>query len=151
MSSQRVSVPQGSWVLVTGATGFVGSHVCKHFLERGYKVRGTVRDVKRASWLVDDLLKIYANRGDFELVQVSDLAVDSAFDEAVKGIAIVAHVASVLSFEADPNNVIPQTVKGVTSLLEAATMEPSVKEFVYTGSIIAATMPWNSTHVERDT
>jgi nucleoside-diphosphate-sugar epimerase len=152
MSPSEVTLPKGSWVLVTGANGFVASHVAKQFLERGYKVRGTVRDLKKSAWLVDDVFKTYAEKGDFELV-VADLTADNAFDEAIKGIHIVQHVASVVTFDADPNNVIPQTLKGVTILLEAAAREPSVKVFVYTSSIVAATMPapGNTTHVERDT
>ncbi len=48
---------------------------------------------------------------------------------------------------------IPQTVAGAVSIMEAALREPSVKEFVYTSSIVAATvpMPGNDTRVERDT
>ncbi|KAM0260070.1 hypothetical protein ACHAQJ_002994 [Trichoderma viride] len=152
MSLNESTLPKGSWVLVTGANGFVASHVVKQFLERGYKVRGTVRDLKKSAWLVDDVFKSYADSGSFELV-VADLTADHAFDEAIKGIQIVQHVASVVSFDADPNNVIPQTVKGVNEILEAATKEPSVKEFVYTSSIVAATMPapGHNTNVERDT
>ncbi len=152
MSSAAVTVPKGSWVLVTGVNGFVGTHVAKQFLERGYKVRGTVRDVAAAPWLVNDLFKSYAQSGDFEVV-AADLAADHAFDAAIKGVQIVQHVASVVSFDADPNNVIPQTVKGVTSLLEVASKEASVKEFVYTSSLVAATFPspGNTTNVVRDT
>ncbi|KAK4241529.1 NAD(P)-binding protein [Achaetomium macrosporum] len=153
MSSLETTVPKGSWVLVTGVNGWVGSHVAQQFLERGYKVRGTVRDPVKSSWLVDSLFKSHADRGDFELVRVTDMAEDHAFDVAVKGVSIIEHVASVLSFDPDPNKVIPTTVKGVESLLQSALKEPSVKEFVYTSSILAATMPSPSrpTHVDRNT
>ncbi|KAL7953601.1 putative NAD dependent epimerase/dehydratase [Trichoderma compactum] len=112
MSSSKVTVPKGSWVLVTGVNGFVGTHVAKQFLEHGYKVRGTVRDVSLYPWLV----------------VTADLETDNAFEEAVKGVQVIQHVASVVSFSPDPNTVIPQTVKGVTSHLDAAIKEPSVKE-----------------------
>ena len=39
-------------VLITGISGYVGSQVCKFFLENGtFKVKGTVRDTKRAEKL----------------------------------------------------------------------------------------------------
>lgn len=153
MAEPQSSIPKGSWVLVTGATGFVGSHTVKAFLERGYKVRGTVRDLKKASWLVSNTFKFYADRGDFELTVVADLGADHAFDEAVRGVSAIAHVASIVTFEADPNKVIPATVAGATGILEAALKEPSVKEFVYTSSIVAATMPvpGNPTRVDKST
>lgn len=153
MAELKTTIPKGSWILVTGATGYVASHVVKQFLERGYKVRGSVRDLKKASWLVDDVFKTYADRGDLELVVVPDLAADHAFDEAVKGMSAVTHVASIVTFDPDPSKVIPQTVRGAVSILEAALREPSVREFVYTSSIVAATIPapGNTTHVDRHT
>ncbi|KKO98361.1 hypothetical protein THAR02_09531 [Trichoderma harzianum] len=152
MSPSKVTVPKGSWVLVTGVNGFVGTHVAKQFLEHGYKVRGTVRDISLYPWLANDLFKTYAQSGDFEVV-TADLEADNAFEEAVKGVQIIQHVASVTGFSPDPNTVIPQTVKGVTSLLEAAIKEPCVKEFVYTSSQVASTAPalGNNTNVTRDT
>ena len=149
----QTTIPKGSWVLVTGVTGYVASQVAKAFLERGYKVRGTVRDLKRAAWLVDDVFKTYASRGDFELSLVPDMAADHAFDTAVKGVSAVAHVASITTWDTDPNKVIPQTVRGAVSVLEAAQREPSVREFVYTSSIVAAAIPapGDTTHVTRDT
>jgi nucleoside-diphosphate-sugar epimerase len=153
MNFSETTVPKGSWVLVTGVNGWVGSHVAQQFLERGYKVRGTVRDTVKSSWLVDSLFKSHAEHGDFELVQVTDMAEEHAFDAAVKGVSVIEHVASVLNLDPDPNKVIPTTVKGVESILRSALKEPAVKEFVYTSSILAATMPSpaKATHVGRDT
>ncbi|KLP05658.1 NADPH-dependent aldehyde reductase [Fusarium fujikuroi] len=141
MSSPSTAIPTGSWVLVTGATGFVASHVTRQLLQRGYKVRGTVRDQAKAQWLIDDHFKSYADSGSYELVTVPDLSAAGAFDEAVKGVSAVAHIASVLDFDPNPNNVVPQTVAGVTSVLESASKEPSVTRFVFTSSIVAAVFP----------
>lgn len=38
-----ISSPADTIVLVTGASGYLGSHVVKSLLARGYNVRGTVR------------------------------------------------------------------------------------------------------------
>lgn len=153
MSQPQTTIPPGSWVLVTGATGNVATQVAKQFLERGYRVRGTVRNLAKASWLVTDVFKTYADRGEFELVLVPDLAADHAFDDAVKGVSAIAHVASVVTFSPDPNEVIPQTIKGATGILKAALNEPSVREFVYTSSVVAAALvvPGNTTHVDENT
>ncbi|KAF5631174.1 aldehyde reductase 2 [Fusarium tjaetaba] len=135
------AIPAGSWVLVTGATGFVASHVSRQLLQRGFKVRGTVRDQAKAQWLIDDHFKSYADSGSYELVTVPDLSAAGAFDKAVKGVSAVAHIASVLDFDPNPNNVVPQTVAGVTSVLESASKESSVTRFVFTSSIVAVVFP----------
>ncbi|KKP02305.1 hypothetical protein THAR02_05598 [Trichoderma harzianum] len=125
MADSITNFPQGSWVLVTDVTGFVASHIAKAFLDRGFKVRGTARNLDRASWLTKDVLKDFATRGDFELSQVADLADDHTFDEAIKGVSAIVHVVSILTFDPDPNKVIPKTVAGATSILKAATREQS--------------------------
>jgi nucleoside-diphosphate-sugar epimerase len=78
-------IPSGSTILVTGVNGFVGSHVANDLLDHGYKVRGTVRDIHRHSWLMEMFNKRYGD-GRFELVVVKDMAKASAFDDAVKGL-----------------------------------------------------------------
>jgi nucleoside-diphosphate-sugar epimerase len=67
---------------VTGVTDFIASHVNLLFLQRGYKVRGTVRDPAKATWPINDLFPFYTVEGDFELVTVSGISLEGAFDEA---------------------------------------------------------------------
>jgi uncharacterized protein YbjT (DUF2867 family) len=72
-------------VLVTGISGFLGSHVADQFLKAGYRVRGTAREVSK----VDAIKKIFDSKygaGKVEVVAVPDITVEGAFDEAVKGI-----------------------------------------------------------------
>ena len=81
-------------------------------------------------------------------------------DHDVKGVSGVVHVASVLSFDSDPNKVIPQVVAGAVNALEAAAKTSSVKRFVFTSSSTAITAPkpnekfevkiedWNTEDVE---
>lgn len=143
----------GSWVLVTGVTGHIASHVTSQLLQRGYKVRGTIRDLTAASWLVDDLFKYAAVTGNFELVLVSDFSHPDAFKDAVSGVSAIAHIATPNNFDPDPSKVILVTVGAATSILKAAITEPSVMRFVYTSSVAAAATqrPGNQTHVGRDT
>ena len=130
------SIPKGSLVLVTGANGFIAAHIVKEFLDRGYRVRGTVRDVSKSAFLTEEVFPVYAKRGDFELIAIPDLGDPNAFDDAVRGnnVAAIVHVASPLTFDPNPNNTIPQTIAGAIGLLRAAAREPSVKQFVYTSA-----------------
>ncbi|KAK0649270.1 hypothetical protein B0T16DRAFT_428092 [Cercophora newfieldiana] len=153
MSEPNTAIPKGSLVVITGVTGHVASELTRQFLSRGYKVRGTVRDLAKASWLVDDVFKSYADKGALELVAVPDISAEGVFDDVVKGAAAVLNVASIVSFDPNPHNVITPVVAATSSILKAAAKEPSVKRFVQTGSIVATTMlvPGNTTHITKDT
>lgn len=89
MFSDR-AIPEGSLVLVTGANGFIGSHVIDQLLQLGYKVRGTVRSPKKAAWVKEMFEKKYG-AGMFELVEVADMSTPGAFDEAIKGASGSSH------------------------------------------------------------
>lgn len=139
MPLENLAVPQGSTVLVTGANGFIGSHVADQFLQHGFKVRGVVRDVAKNAWLADLFHQNYG-QDRFELWAVPDMAAEGAFDKAVKGVAVVAHTASVMSLDHDPNQVIPPVVAFALNAVKAAYAEPSVKRFVFCSSSTAAVL-----------
>tara|TARA_R110002003_G_scaffold76_1_gene6988 strand:+ start:63819 stop:64106 length:288 start_codon:yes stop_codon:yes gene_type:complete len=72
-------------VLITGVNGYIAAVAAKHFLDHGYAVRGTVRKQRSVEDLIDGPLKQYADAGTFTTVEVPDITVDGAFDEAVRG------------------------------------------------------------------
>lgn len=128
-------LPKGSLILVTGANGFVASHVIDQLLELGYKVRGAARSQVK--------LEKYQKRwdskypGQFEFVEVPDILKNGAYDEAIKGTDGVAHVASNVSFSPKFDEVVGDAVQGTLNALRAAAKTPSVKRFVLTSSIVA--------------
>ncbi|KAH8655888.1 hypothetical protein BX600DRAFT_470469 [Xylariales sp. PMI_506] len=138
MEEPQTTIPAGSWILITGATGYIATNTAKEFFARGYKVRGTVRSLEKARFVTDEIFPEEAKRGDLELVEVPDITVPHAFVDAIKGVSAVIHSAYVASFSADPKASIPNSVAGATGLLRTAIDEPSVKEFVYTSSGSAA-------------
>ena len=82
-------------------------------------------------------------------------------DPSSLGVAGVVHVASVLTFDPDPNKVIPLVVDGALGAAASAAKQTSVKRFVYTSSSTAITAPkpnveftlstdnWNDEQVEE--
>jgi nucleoside-diphosphate-sugar epimerase len=84
MSYDKPILPKGSLVLVTGVTGFIASHTAEQLLEDGYDVRGTTRSKASAEWLFQRFDSKFGE-GRFSVVQVPDMIVDGAFDEAVTG------------------------------------------------------------------
>ncbi|GAA5967391.1 hypothetical protein JCM3765_000511 [Sporobolomyces pararoseus] len=136
--SSTPALPQGSLVLVTGANGFVGSHVVEQFLAHGYRVRGTTRTVSKLDSLKQRWEEKYP--GKFEVAQVSDILAKGAFDEVTKGCDGVAHTASNVSFSPDVDEVVRDAVEGTLNALRSAAATPSVKRFVLTSSVAAVGM-----------
>ncbi|GAA6056229.1 hypothetical protein JCM3770_002098 [Rhodotorula araucariae] len=125
-------------VLVSGASGFVGTAVVLAFLEKGYRVRGTVRSQEKADkWEKKHAAKFA--EGQIEWAIVEDIAAPGAFDEAIKGVTIVAHTASPFHYEVTDNerDMLIPALEGTRQCLRAAQKEPSVKRVVVTSSFAA--------------
>lgn len=138
--NQDRTIPIGSLVVVTGANGFIGSHVVDQLLLSGYRVRGTCRNINKSKWTVDYFNTKYGG-AKFELVEVPDMGASGAFNDVVKGASGFIHVATPVMQSADPNEAVPTVVNGILNTLNAAAVEPRLKRVVITSSSTAATGP----------
>ncbi|KAJ3567044.1 hypothetical protein NPX13_g6910 [Xylaria arbuscula] len=128
------ALPKGSLILVTGASGYIASNVIFEALEAGYRVRGTSRT---AGTTMADVF----SSSDYEGMVVEHMDQEGAFDDAVKGVSAIIHVASPTQWAPDPEEVVKPAVNSVNSIMTSAMKEPTVQHFVYTSSSAAATSP----------
>jgi len=131
---------KGALVCVTGATGFIAAHIVKLLLERGYRVRGTVRDSKgsRVNFLRD--LPGAAER--LELVDADLLGPIGTFDAAVQGCTFVLHTASPFFVDVkDPQKeLVDPALKGTESVLVSCLKhQDTIEKVVVTSSMAAIT------------
>ncbi|KAF8583139.1 NAD(P)-binding protein [Ramaria rubella] len=134
------SVHPGSKILVTGASGFVAAWIIRRLLERGFRVRGTVRSEAKGR----DVKSIFAEFGEkFEFIVVPDMSEEDAYDEAVKGIDGVEHVASPVDFKIDdPQKLIQPAISGTLGILSSISKYgTSVKRLVVTSSAVTLCAP----------
>lgn len=118
---------QSMTVLVTGASGFLGSAVARRLLTAGYAVRVLVRESSPAGNL-DDL--------DVEIV-TGDLRDAGSLSRAVKGCTGLFHVAADYRlWVPDERTMLSINVDGTRNLMLAA-LEAGVERIVYTSSVAA--------------
>lgn len=84
MAIENPALPRDSIVVVTGANGFVGSHIADKFLSFGYRVRGTVRSLEKSAWMTPCFEKKHG-KGRFEVWHVPAMEAPDAFAGVVKG------------------------------------------------------------------
>ena len=112
-------------VLVTGGTGFAGSHLVSRLVKKGESVRVLVR--KNSN--VDYLKKL-----NVELC-LGDITDKNSIKAAVKGIDVVYHIAALFRQARFPDRVYWQVnVQGTQNMLEAG-YEEGVKRFVHCSTI----------------
>ncbi|XP_076347262.1 uncharacterized protein LOC143245150 isoform X2 [Tachypleus tridentatus] len=125
-------------VLVTGATGFVSTHVIKLLQGEGYKVRGTVRNLKDED-KVKSIRELCPDaQHPIELVE-ADLMKDEGWNEAVKDCSYVIHIASPVpsSPPINDNDILQPIVEGTKRVLQACTDAGTIKRVVLTSSTFA--------------
>ncbi len=127
-----------STVLVTGGSGFIGSHAILQLLAAGHTVRTTVRNLKREPE-VRAMLRAGGAEPDGRLsFSAADLLADRGWPEAVAGCDYVLHVASPFPAGVPKNEdeLIVPAREGALRVLRAA-REARVKRVVLTSSFAA--------------
>ncbi len=124
---------------VTGATGFVGSHVARAVAAQGADLRLLVRP----SSDLRNIQELQAER------VVGDLRDVASLNKAIAGCEVVFHVAADYRlWVRDPDQMYRSNVEGTKAILEAA-RESKVRRVVYTSSV--ATMGFQSNgHVANE-
>lgn len=112
-------------ILVTGATGLVGSHVAEQMRKKGYKVRAVVR---RPSQCTD-----LAGWG-VELVE-GDMTIRDSLHRAANGVSVVVHCAAKVGDWGPTAEYRTVNVDGLRHLLEAVESQSTLKRFVHISSL----------------
>jgi dihydroflavonol-4-reductase len=110
--------------LVTGGTGFVGSHLVDELLAAGWTVRCTVRSTSKLRWLEGKPVEPV----------MGDLHDPAQLESAAKGADVVFHVAGVIRGDTY-SDYRRGNVEATRNLLDATS---KVKRFLYVSSITAA-------------
>lgn len=138
-----ISGPADGPVAVTGAAGYIGSHVVKLLVEDGYTIRACVRDKSRTD-KTDFLVAMgEAGKGSVEIYE-ADLfkANEGSYDEAFKGCSAVFHVAADLGTdpvygERHPQRTYDGCMTTTQGVLESCKKAGTVKRVMYTSSCAA--------------
>ncbi|KAJ3693330.1 hypothetical protein LUZ60_008810 [Juncus effusus] len=124
-----IETSQRRVVCVTGAGGFIASWLVKLLLEKGYTVRGTVRnpdDVKNSH------LRSLEGAKDRLLLLRADLLDRESLMMAFSGCEGVFHTASPVTD--DPEEMIEPAVRGTRNVIDAAA-DVGVRRVIFTSSI----------------
>jgi nucleoside-diphosphate-sugar epimerase len=127
-----------SLVLVTGGSGFIGSHCILQLLAAGHQVRTTVRSLRGEGGVRAMLKEGGADPGDRLSFVAADLVNDAGWPEAVRGCDYVLHVASPLPSTPPKHEdeLIVPAREGTLRVLRAA-RDADVKRVVLTSSFAA--------------
>jgi len=121
-------------VLVTGASGFIGSHVVERLVQLGAQVRAFVHYNSRNDWGLLELLQ----KETLEHIEVfpGDLTDAALVYKAVAGCQVVFHLGALIaipySYQA-PQHFVDTNVKGTLNILQAC-LEERIEKIVHTST-----------------
>ncbi|MDD3893890.1 MAG: NAD-dependent 4,6-dehydratase LegB [Syntrophomonadaceae bacterium] len=124
----------GKKILVTGADGFIGSHLCEELIKKGCSVRAFVfyNSFNSQGWL-DSLDKETINNLEVFSGDIRDF---HAVFQAMQGCQVVMHLAALVSVPysySSPDSYVDTNIKGTMNILQAA-RKLGVEKVVHTSS-----------------
>ena len=120
-------------VLVTGASGFIGSSLAKELVDRGANVVTIIRDIKNQNSIdvlgfKNKISIVIGNLTDFEVVDrvLNEYNIDTCFHIAAQAIVGSANRAPLSTFESN--------IKGTWNILESCRQSKTVKRTIIASS-----------------
>ncbi|KAF6800137.1 NAD-dependent epimerase dehydratase [Colletotrichum musicola] len=124
-------------ILVTGANGYIGTHVVGLALERGYNVRATARSESSIANLRSLFLDA-ASLGRLSFAIVQDITEAGSYKDALAGVTAVVHTASpfILNPKDNETDLLRPAIRGSVAILEAVkAYGPQVKHITNVSSL----------------
>ena len=125
-------------ILVTGATGFIGSHLCQALVQRGHRVSALSHSGRTRN--IESLLqnkKFHLQTGD---IQDTDMMCDIIKDNRI---TVIFHLAAQIPSDSDINNpflCFDTDARGTLSMLNAAYLN-GVDKFIYSSTMSVYSEP----------
>ncbi|WP_339699764.1 NAD-dependent epimerase/dehydratase family protein [uncultured Marixanthomonas sp.] len=124
---------------IIGGSGFIGSHITKKFLQKGFNVKVSVTDIKKS-----EKYEHLFNLGNSDNLNISPLKVENleAFEDFISDCEIVIHGGTPFQLDVtDPQSeLFDPTIKGTENFLEAISKTPGIEKVVF----IASVAGWNT-------
>lgn len=135
--------PSDGPVAVTGASGFIGSHVVRSLVKRGYEVRACITDSSNPI-KTDHLLAMGDTDapGSVTLHQANLLDAGS-YDAPLSGCCAIAHVGTAMGYGGahKPQEIYDGAVGGTRNVMGSVQRAGTIKRFIYTSSFAAISHP----------
>ncbi|WP_422446925.1 NAD-dependent 4,6-dehydratase LegB [Thermoanaerobacterium sp. DL9XJH110] len=119
-------------ILVTGAAGFIGSHLTEELVKRGHRVKAFIRYNSSGSW---GWLETSPLKNEIEVYQ-GDIRDYDGVKESLKNIDIVFHLAALIGIPysyKSPLAYIKTNIEGTYNILKGS-MEQGVKKIIHTST-----------------
>jgi nucleoside-diphosphate-sugar epimerase len=125
-----------SLVFITGASGYIGTHLIGDVLKAGHRVRVAVRSEEK-SQAIKELYSSSLNK--IEFVVVPDMSQSSAYEKALKGVSHVFHLAGAMVDKGSDleRDFVNPAVNGTLSILESAKKEDGIRKVVIVSSFVS--------------
>ena len=116
-------------ILVTGGSGFLGSHIADELSRRGHEV--IILDKRKSKWIRKDQKIIVANILNFKKV-----------NKVIKGVKIIFHIAALADLEDalhKPLETVKNNILGTVNILELSRRH-NIKRVIYASSIYSTSI-----------
>ena len=135
-------ISKDSKILITGATGLIGSHITRRLWKEGYH---NIYAIKRSSSKMD-LLPDIANKLNWLEADVVDII---SLEPCFEGVEVVIHAAAVVSYDPKKSDLMNDINVGGTANMVNLSLDFGVKRFVHVSSVAALGRP-TKTHVRNE-